>query len=338
MKRLIALVSFVLIQHLASAPAMADMDSSSTTSLSGAITESSADMIRLKAVDRRSLSQALLFPAKDRTILSFTPEASQRSESYRGLITGNRTDRDYRETRYVFKATQSLGRSDWAIDFEGSLGRGSSTLKRTGQPQGDFIYVGFGDVSLTARSVVPLGRANAQYGITGSFSPGDREWAAADQDGNLYSGGHSVKPFGAYEMPVRHGVVGASLAYTVYGERTEVDKAGNGQILASDKIRGGNTLEARAFTEYQKLWFSIGALAGVIFADGGSITVMDGTSMTTDAATYALASLYGTFKVAPSFDLAPKIAYRTLMSKEINSVSFDRSDELATSLSALVNF
>ena len=327
-----------LVSLLAHAPALAEVESSSMSSIGGEITESSADMIRLKAVDRRSLSQALLFPAKDRTIISLTPAVTHRTENYQGMITGRRTELEYRETRYEMKAMHSLGRSDWALELATSLGRASSTIKRTGRPTSEFNFGGFGDVELTARTVAPVGRSNAQYGLTASISPGDQEFAVTDRDGNFYSGGHSLKPFASFETPMRYGNAGASLAYVIYGERTKVEKDAGGGIADTEKDNGANRLQARAFTEYQKLWFSVGAMAGLDYAETGTTTLKDGTNFSNDAATWAQAILYGNFKVAPSFDLAPKISYETLVNKQLNNVSFDKNDVLTTSLSALVNF
>jgi hypothetical protein len=169
----------------------------------------------------------------------------------------------------------------------------------------DNKYTGMGDLTLKFVAFSDQGSMKVRYGADLGFSPGNAKGASTTVDGNRYSGGMSLAPYGALEMGDSNFHYGLGLSYSFLMTRKSDDTAT--PAVTSD-ITGGNVL---TLSPYLETMAGPGLLSAQILltSTGKTTTTTSGTSADTDASSSTGLALFYGYDFNPSFTLIGNLAY-----------------------------
>lgn len=230
------------------------------------------------ALTTAGVAQAEATTAENGSLFYYAPATGTHNVEIRpGLLNNTKikvgtTETDVSNNTHVLRYQYTL--SD-AVILGATTGLGSVTTK-TGTTETK--ESGMTDIIFQYAGFAPAEGNTWRWGADWGVSPGKNKTATGTTDGNLYSGGMSLTPYGAYEVssPIFTWGVGAS--YALLMERTtEAATAG-----ADDtKTTGGNTLTIKPYIETP---ITNGRVGGYLkYATVGETTSKTGSAASTTA-------------------------------------------------------
>jgi hypothetical protein len=280
----------------------------------------------------QSASEYLYIPAPGTGRFQLAPKIESRQYELKGDYSGMKKTREYKSQIIQLAYDHAFQQAGLSLGVETGFGSAASTTTINGN-KNDYKFKGNSDVALSLRKVMESPNGNVQFGGTLSLSPGKANMAYTNEDGNMYSGGHSLTPFVGLDVPTSFGAAGGLLSYSLMGQR-ETEARGY-----QETSTGGNLMTIGGFAEFKQSTANIwGGSLAFLSSESGSFEDSDGEKGDFDSEQHLNASAYGRLQVTEKVSLKPTIGYSTLLTKNINGVSYDKSENFDLSLGLLMNF
>lgn len=200
---------------------------------------------------------------------------------------------------------------------------------------------GLTDFAFTARNHKDVKAGEMIYGGQFNFSPTERETATNRDDGNLYSGGHSLAGFVGLQKERNNLVWGGQLKHQMYLERSSVLKSSTSKTKLNLTAANGNQFAAEGFVEMPRNHQLYGAKMEWVHTLPTDYTLKaqggDKISLATDAYNTMKLAAYGNFAVKSmnNLEVIPEISYFKVLGDSGGSIIVrDSSAETLLSLSA----
>jgi len=282
---------------------------------------------------QQSASEFMYIPAAGTGRLQLTPKLGSQQYELTGNYSGTKRSRDYKSQIFQFAYTHGFQQVEGlSLGVETGFGNATSTRTTNGS-KSEYKFAGNGDVDLSLRKLVESANGNIQFGGTLSLSPGKAKVASTNENGNMYSGGHSLTPFVGLDLPTGFGAAGGLISYSAMGKREA--EARNYQETET----GGNTMMLLGFAEFKQSAANIwGGSLALQSTESSSVETTLGDKDDYDATQHLVASAYGRMQLTEAVSLKPMIGYTTLLTKNINGLTYDKSESLDMSLGLLMNF
>ncbi len=322
MKNFLIVLTFVSVAALA---AQAQTEAAPVEVLSTELAQPS--------LGQRSISEKLFFIDQNTSRLQITPGVVTTKSTYK-----SRAATFSRETTtqiFNFAFEKGISESEIALGFSTSFANNKVEQKRN-KTTNEFKNSGLGDIQLEIKGISENSKSNLIYGGALTLSPGNAEYAYRTQDGNMYSGGTSFKPFLNYESETSIGSAGLMASYQFWGQRKTVGRPGDDEIKS-----GGNVLAFGAFTEYALTSTRLGLAANYEMTASTDYEITEDFEKFEsdgDATQNLTLSAYGRFDLSKTSSIKPEISYDQLLSKNINGVDIDKNESIDTSIALAVNF
>lgn len=278
------------------------------------------------AVNQTSYSQPLKVMDETSTSVSITPSFSSSKSNSKVKMNNRSYSFETTEQNNIIKIEKGIN-STSSFGIETTVGRKTITEVYNNRKR-EFKSSGMGDLTFTYKALKAKELSSFVWGGDLSLSLVDHEGATTAKEGNYATGGHSIRPFIAYESKNEALVTGGLISYQMYGDRKTVYKDIRLINNSSATKSGGNILEAIGFAEVQNNNYVVGMLAGVEMQ--GASSIEDSIEQDNyDPRTYLKANIYSNVNISEDFSFLPTLKYRTLTSKNVDGLKVDKEEELA---------
>jgi hypothetical protein len=273
-----------------------------------------------------------MIPAQGQTAVAVKAQYVNRNLNYRYKLAGS-SDKDYETRRgmmVVTRADRGLA-NGWAIGGEVGAALGAMVESRQGMKDSDSN--GLTDLSFTAKRAKNLESTQLFYGGNFNLSPGERVWATPKENGNLYTGGHSLGAFIGLQKDLRTHILGVQVRHDIFMDRSESYKAQGNQKVNVSKSNG-NIFAFDTFFEKPMNDKTFGAQAGISLVQPTDYTL----SVSGQPARYNLSSnQYNSLNLGAyarlqlksigRVELLPSVNYSKVLSSSGGSYSVEDSTE-----------
>lgn len=326
MNRNSILLKMAMTMVLALGASLASAESSTTTTANTSSTTATGTHQNFK---NQSVSLYNYMPTADTGRLVVAPKVTATEFKSKSNFGGQNYSKTTSGTFLDLTYTQAF--ENISLSAHTDIGNKKHSVKNWGSTQSqDYNFGGFSNFVFSFKGLSQSGsEGNIIYGSELSLSPAKAKLATQSENGNRYSGGHSLSPFAGFESSTNFGAAGAVIKYDLMGERSAEAPD------YSSTTTGGNTLSLTAFTEGQ---FSSNKIGGSLTWEKSESEEMkkfeDGfkSQFSSDPETHLEARLYGRFQILPDIEFLPSLSYNTQLDKDINNQEIEKYEQMNLNL------